>query len=126
MPIPDYVSTGLTTQPNFCLSPTIGASRTKLLSHIYTNKHNTHGITRFALEDKQVLHTLEAQLEYSLRAHKCGLGILAIGALVTRESDPNSTPPLNRVDETTATRGKAKKKEENIKYCAISGNNKKI
>ena len=36
-----------------------------------------------------MLHTLEAQLEYSLRAHKCGLGVLAIGTLVTRESGPN-------------------------------------
>ena len=55
-------------------------------------------------------HTLEAQLEYSLRAHKCGLGVLAIGTLVTRESGPNNTPPSKRVDEARLRDTKAKKK----------------
>ena len=32
---------------------------------------------------------LEAQLNYSLEAHKCGIGVLARGALVTIESSPN-------------------------------------
>ena len=52
---------------------------------------------------------LKAQLNTRLEAHKCGLGVLAIGPLVIKESGPNSTPPLNRVDETTATRKKSKK-----------------
>ena len=51
-----------------------------------------------------------------LEAHKCGLGTLTRGALGTIGSGPNSTPPLNRVDETTDTREKSKKywKTENI------------
>ena len=51
-----------------------------------------------------------------LEAHKCGLGTHTRGALGTIGSGPNSTPPLNRVDETTDTRRKSKKysKTENI------------
>ena len=32
---------------------------------------------------------LEAQLNNRLEAHKCGIGVLTIGTLVTRESGPN-------------------------------------
>ena len=51
-----------------------------------------------------------------LKAHKCGLGTLAREALGTIGSGPNSTPPLNQVDETTDTRRKSKKltKTKNI------------
>ena len=55
-----------------------------------------------------------------LEAQKCGLGVLAIGTK-TKESGPNSTPPLNRVDETTDTRQNL----INIGKQKISGNNKK-
>ena len=35
-------------------------------------------------------HMLEAQLGYRVEAHKCGLGTLARGTLVTIESDPKT------------------------------------
>ena len=41
---------------------------------------------------------LEAQLNFRVEAHKCGLGTLARGTLVTIESGPNSTPTLNGGD----------------------------
>ena len=61
-------------------------------------------------------YSLEAQMNTRLEAHKCGLGTLTREALGTIGSGPNSTPSLNRVDETTDTRGKSKKygKTENI------------
>ena len=39
-------------------------------------------------------HMLEAQLNYRVEAHKCGLGTLARGTLVTIESCPNITRGL--------------------------------
>ena len=64
-----------------------------------------------------------------LEAHKCGLGTHTRGALGTIGSGPNSTRPLNRVDETTDTRRKYKKdwKTENIgQYLGTIKKNKKL
>ena len=57
----------------------------------------------------------------TLEAHKCGLGTLTREALGTIGSGPNSTPPLNGVDETTDTRQNLR----NIGKQKISGNIKK-
>ena len=38
---------------------------------------------------------LEAQLNHWVEAHKCGLGTLARGTLVTIESGPNITNVIN-------------------------------
>ena len=40
---------------------------------------------------------LEAQLNYRVEAHKCGLGTLARGTLVTIESEPNMYGEMVRV-----------------------------
>ena len=39
-------------------------------------------------------YSLEAQLNYRLEAHKCELGTLTRGTLVTIGSGPNSPPPF--------------------------------
>ena len=57
---------------------------------------------------------LEAQLNYRIEAHKCELGALTRGTLVTIGSGPNSPPPLKRGDGMTETRWK-KISEENRK-----------
>ena len=49
-------------------------------------------------------HMLEAKLGYRVEAHKCGLDTLARGTLVTIESGPNNTPPLNGGDGIPRTR----------------------
>ena len=54
--------------------------------HTWDNKHSIEGETS--------AHTLEAQLDYGLEAHKCGLGTLIKEALVTVGSGPNCTPPF--------------------------------
>ena len=48
-------------------------------------------MTRMALQDKQVLLMLEAQLEYGLEAHKRGLGTLTREAIGTIGSGPNNS-----------------------------------
>ena len=55
------------------------------------HKHtHTSGRTRGTRLEAQLNTRLEAQLNTRLEAHKCGLGVLAIGTLVTRESGPNT------------------------------------
>ena len=82
-------------------------------THIWDNWVRTRGQHKY--------YSLEAQLNTRLETHKCGLGTLTREALGTIGSGPSSTPPLNRVNETTDTRQKLR----NTGKYKISGNNKK-